>query len=74
MELESKKEEEQSFIKLELLVRSDNPTPPSIERPPKLELKPLPSHLRYAFLRDENILPIIILNKLTIEQEKGCVK
>ena len=67
MELESEKEEEQTFIKPELLVRSDNPTPPSIERPPKLELKPLPSHLRYAFLSDNNTLPIIISNKLTIE-------
>ena len=67
MELESEKEEEQTFIKLELFVRSDNPTPPSIERPPKLELKPLPSHLRYAFLSDNNTLPIIISNKLTIE-------
>ena len=31
MELESEKEEEQTFIKPKLLVRSDNPTPPSID-------------------------------------------
>ena len=70
MELESEKEEEQTFIKPKLLVRSDNPTPPSIEKPPKLELKPLPNHLRYAFLNDNNTLPIIISNKFTTEQEK----
>ena len=68
-ELESKKEHEHEFTKPELLVRSENPTPPSIEKPPKLELKPLPNHLRYAFLGEANTLPIIISNKLTIEQE-----
>ena len=74
MELESEKEEEQTFIKPKLLVRSDNPTPPSIERPPRLKLKPLPSHLRYAFLSNNNTLPIIISNTLTIEQEKRVCK
>ena len=55
--------------KPDLLVRSDNPTPPSIEKTPKLELKPLPNHLRYAFLGENNTLPIIISNKLSVEQE-----
>ena len=40
-----------------------------IEKPPKLELKPLPTHLRYAFLGENNTLPIIIYNKLSVEQE-----
>ena len=74
VKLESEKEEEHTFTKLELLVRSDNPTPPSIEKPPKLDLKPLPNHLRYAFLSDNNTLSIIISNKLTIEQEKKVCK
>ena len=51
-------------------MRSDNPTPPSIIKPPKLELKLLPTHLRYTFLGEENTLPIIISNKLSIDQEK----
>ncbi|TXG46278.1 hypothetical protein EZV62_028217 [Acer yangbiense] len=34
--------------------------PPSIEKPPTLELKQLPSHLRYAFLGDSSTLPVII--------------
>ena len=69
-ELESKKEHEHEFTKRELLVRSENPIPPSIEKPQKLELKALPNHLRYVFLGEANTLPIIISNKLNIEQEK----
>ena len=53
-ELESKEGYEHEFIKPKLLVKSENPTPPSIEKPPKLELKPLPNHLRYAFLGEAN--------------------
>ena len=37
---------------------------PSEERPPKLELKPLPSHLRYAFLGGEETFPVIISSSL----------
>ncbi|XP_070046947.1 uncharacterized protein [Nicotiana tomentosiformis] len=40
--------------------RKTPPTKPSIEEPPKLELKPLPPHLRYAFLGPNSILPVII--------------
>ncbi|KAL5552626.1 hypothetical protein UlMin_040027 [Ulmus minor] len=32
----------------------------SIEEPPTLELKPLPSHLRYAYLGEVSTLPVII--------------
>ncbi|XP_010247553.1 PREDICTED: uncharacterized protein LOC104590540 [Nelumbo nucifera] len=42
------------FAKPELLVRSVNPTPPSIEQPPKLDLKLLPSHLRFGLHRCQN--------------------
>ena len=37
---------------------------PSEERPPKLELKPLPSHLKYAFLGVEETFPVIISSSL----------
>ncbi|GKC40832.1 hypothetical protein Tco_1053216 [Tanacetum coccineum] len=33
---------------------------PSIEEPPELELKDLPSHLEYVFLEENNKLPVII--------------
>ncbi|KAH9669232.1 hypothetical protein KPL70_021706 [Citrus sinensis] len=38
---------------------------------PKIELKPLPSHLKYMFLGDGETLPVIISSKLsTLEEEK----
>ena len=37
---------------------------PSIEKPPTLELKPLPTHLKYAFLVNNDNLPIIISSSL----------
>ena len=67
---DSEPSQEVTFVKPEILMRSDNPTPPSIVKPPKLELKPLPTHLRYTFLGEGNTLPIIISNKLSIDQEK----
>ncbi|RDY02570.1 Retrovirus-related Pol polyprotein, partial [Mucuna pruriens] len=36
---------------------------------PPLELKTLPKHLKYAYLDDEQQLPVIIANNLTKEQE-----
>ncbi|XP_070045838.1 uncharacterized protein [Nicotiana tomentosiformis] len=44
--------------------RKTPPAKPSIEAPPQLELKPLPSHLRYAFLGPNSTLPIIISSGL----------
>ena len=38
---------------------------PSFEQPPKMEQKPLPSHLRYAYLRNASTLPVIISASLT---------
>ncbi|RVW68547.1 hypothetical protein CK203_063695 [Vitis vinifera] len=39
--------------------------------PPKLELKWLPSHLRYAFLKDSSFYPVIINSSLNdLEEEK----
>ncbi|RDX98897.1 Retrovirus-related Pol polyprotein from transposon 17.6, partial [Mucuna pruriens] len=37
--------------------------------PPPLDLKPLPKHLKYAYLDIEQQLPVIIANKLRREQE-----
>ena len=49
---------------LDLKNRVNPPTHPSIEEPPILELKALPSHLSYAFLGGNNTLPVIISTKL----------
>ncbi|XP_062008347.1 uncharacterized protein LOC133725208 [Rosa rugosa] len=44
---------------------------PSVVQAPKLELKPLPDHLKYAFLGEEETLPVIIASNLTeLEEEK----
>ena len=44
---------------------------PSVEQPPKMEQKPLPSHLRYAYLGNASTLPVIISVSLTaIEEDK----
>ena len=44
---------------------------PSVERPPQLEKKPLPSHLRYAYLGESSTLPVIISASLkAVEEDK----
>ncbi|GJU19271.1 hypothetical protein Tco_1152613 [Tanacetum coccineum] len=49
-------------------------TKPSIEEPPELELKDLPSHLEYAFLDGTNKLPIIISKELKEEEKATLLK
>ncbi|GJY02412.1 reverse transcriptase domain-containing protein [Tanacetum coccineum] len=70
---------ERDFFYYEKLLNDDpsSPLPPkelhveelkivksSIDDPPKLELKDLPSHLEYAFLKGTNKLPVIIAKNL----------
>ena len=47
---------------------------PSGESPPKLELKPLPSHLKYAFLGVEETFPVIISSSLRSDQENKLLE
>ena len=47
---------------------------PSEEKPPKLELKPLPSHLKYAFLWVEDTFPVIISSSLESDQENKLLE
>ncbi|KAL5542934.1 hypothetical protein UlMin_010644 [Ulmus minor] len=46
----------------------------SVEEPPTLELKPLPPHLRYAYLGKVSTLPVIISAQLTETQESQLLK
>jgi hypothetical protein len=48
---------------------SNIPPIPSLESPPKLELKPLPDKLKYAFLGSNDTLPVIIASDLQKDQE-----
>ena len=47
---------------------------PSIEEPSILKLKPLPSHLKYAFLEKNDKLPIIIFSSLIDLQENKLLR
>ncbi|GJU76650.1 reverse transcriptase domain-containing protein [Tanacetum coccineum] len=44
----------------------------SVDEPPELKLKDLPSHLEYAFLKGSNKLPVIIAKNLK-DEEKECL-
>ena len=48
---------------------NEDKTLPSEEKPPKLELKPLPTHLKYAFLGEQDTFPVIISSSLDVTQE-----
>ena len=43
---------------------------PSVEQPPKMEQKPLPSHLRYAYLGNASTLPVIIFSIPNSDRER----
>ncbi|XP_059650646.1 uncharacterized protein LOC132296462 [Cornus florida] len=53
---------------------SSKPPIPSLECPPELELKQLPSHLKYAFLGPDCTLPVIISAKLSDVQEEKLLE
>ena len=54
--------------------RESPPVKPSIKKSPKLELKPLPPHLRCEFLGNGDTLPVIIASVLNEEQVESLVK
>ncbi|GJY33853.1 reverse transcriptase domain-containing protein [Tanacetum coccineum] len=47
----------------------ENRLKPSSVEPPKLELKELPEHLEYAFLRENNQLPVVISSALSTDEK-----
>ena len=53
--------------KFEPLPPNEDRVLPLEERPPKLELKPLPSHLKYAFLGVDETVSVIISSSLESE-------
>ncbi|XP_022892004.1 uncharacterized protein LOC111406872 [Olea europaea var. sylvestris] len=53
------------------LEKSSSPPLPSLQQAPIFDLKPLPSHLRYAYLGESSMLPVIIANSLNeLDEEK----
>ncbi|CAH1417314.1 unnamed protein product [Lactuca virosa] len=71
---EWKIKEDVRWVKVELVLKDRviAPTLPSIEKAPDLELKQLPTHLKYAYLRDDT-LPVIISSQLSSVQEKELI-
>ena len=53
---------------------STNKLLPSVIQAPSLELKPLPSHLKYVFLGDQETLPVIVSSSLTAQEEEKLVR
>ena len=47
---------------------------PSVERPSQLEQKPLPSHLKYAYLGESSTLPVIISAFMTVVEEEKLLR
>ncbi|CAM8994084.1 unnamed protein product [Rhodiola kirilowii] len=47
---------------------------PSVIQAPKIELKPLPVHLKYVFLGENNTLPVTIKSGLETDQEHRLIK
>ncbi|CAN6554870.1 unnamed protein product [Malus baccata var. baccata] len=47
---------------------------PSIVQAPTLELKPLPDHLKYVFLGDDETLPVIVSSSLTTHEEEKLIR
>ncbi|CAM8904949.1 unnamed protein product [Rhodiola kirilowii] len=46
---------------------------PSVVQAPTVELKPLPSHLKYVFLGEDSTLPVIIKSGLEADQERRLI-
>ena len=61
------------FEPLELEVREFVQPKLIIEEPPKIELKVLPSHLKYVYLGDCSTLPVIISAELTKDQAERLI-
>jgi hypothetical protein len=60
-----------NFISLPI---SDKELVPSVIQAPTLELKPLPEHLKYAYLEREETLPVIIASNLSMQEEEKLLR
>ncbi|GKC27134.1 hypothetical protein Tco_1034428 [Tanacetum coccineum] len=61
-------------IKKEIKLCEAKTAKSSIDEPPEVELKDLPPHLEYAFLEDNNKLPIIITKDLSVDEKTTLIK
>ncbi|GJY86714.1 reverse transcriptase domain-containing protein [Tanacetum coccineum] len=61
-------------IRKELKICEAKTAKSSIDEPPEVELKDLPPHLKYAFLEDNNKLPVIIAKDLSVDEKTALIK
>nr|GEZ49419.1 reverse transcriptase domain-containing protein [Tanacetum cinerariifolium] len=61
------------LLPMDLKLAKESKEKSSIEEPPELELKELPSHLEYAFLEDSNKLPVIIAKNLKVDEREALL-
>ncbi|GJS59930.1 reverse transcriptase domain-containing protein [Tanacetum coccineum] len=62
------------IIRKELKICEAKTAKSSIDEPPEVELKDLPPHLEYAFLEDNNKLPVIIAKDLSVDEKTALIK
>nr|GEW65987.1 reverse transcriptase domain-containing protein [Tanacetum cinerariifolium] len=62
-----------SLPPMDLKVAKESKEKYSVEEPPELELKGLPSHLEYAFLEDSNKLLVIIAKNLKVNEREALI-
>nr|GEX90536.1 reverse transcriptase domain-containing protein [Tanacetum cinerariifolium] len=62
-----------SLPSMDLKVAEESKEKSSVEEPPELELKELPSHLEYAFLEDSNKLLVIITKNLKVDEREALI-
>ena len=58
----------------EFLGASPSRLTPSIEKPPVVEVKQLPNHLRYSYFGEESTLPVTISSSLSNMKEEKLLK
>nr|GEU36129.1 reverse transcriptase domain-containing protein [Tanacetum cinerariifolium] len=58
---------------MDLKLAEESKEKSSVKEPPELELKELPSHLKYAFLEDSNKLPVIIAKNLKVDEREALI-
>nr|GEW07127.1 reverse transcriptase domain-containing protein [Tanacetum cinerariifolium] len=58
---------------IDLKLAEESKEKSSVEEPPVLELKELPSHLEYVFLEDSNKLPVIIAKNLKVDEKEALI-
>nr|GEZ16485.1 reverse transcriptase domain-containing protein [Tanacetum cinerariifolium] len=66
-------EEIEDFLNDDSIPTEESKEKSSVEEPPELELKELPSHLEYAFLEDSNKLPVIIAKNLKVDEREALI-